>query len=61
MLQIITFTKVIVMYFYAMKMIKFGGTCISDHLFKKTMHFYALFAFLLQPSFQPAKISFIKV
>ena len=25
-----------VMYFYAMKMIKFGATCISDHLFKKT-------------------------
>ena len=34
--QIITFSKVMVMYFYAMKMIKFGATCISDHLFKKT-------------------------
>ena len=34
--QIITFSKVMLMYFYAMKVIKFGATCISYHLFKKT-------------------------
>ena len=56
--QIITFSKVLVMYFYAMKMITFGTTCIGDHLFKD--HFRALFAFLLQPSFQQAKFSFIE-
>ena len=51
--QIVTFSKVMVMYFYAMKINKFGATCISDHLFKNT-------TFVLQPSFQPAKISFIE-
>ena len=31
--QIITFSKAMVVYFYAMKMIMFGATCISDYLF----------------------------
>ena len=42
--QIITFCKAIVMYFYAMKMIKLGATCISDHLFKD--HFCTLIEFI---------------
>jgi len=55
--QIITFSKVMVIYFYAMKMNEFGATCISDHLFKKTTSVLYLH-FLLQPYFQPVKISF---
>ena len=56
--QIITFSKVMLMYFYAMKVIKFGATCISEHLFQRPL--CDLFEFLLQPSFRPAKISFIE-
>ena len=53
--QIITFSKVMLMYFYEMKVIKFGATCISDHLFEKTT--LCFICILLQPSFQPAKIT----
>ena len=36
MLQIIPFSKAMMMHFYAMTMVKFGETSISDHLFLKT-------------------------
>jgi len=52
MTQIITFSKVMVMYFYAMKIIKFGATCTSDLLFRK-ITFVLYLHFLLRPSFQP--------
>ena len=53
--QIITFSKVMVMYIYALKIIKLVQPVLVTTCLKRPL--CALFAFLLQPSFQPAKIS----
>ena len=55
--QIITFSKVMVMYFYAMKMIKFDATCICDHLFKKTT--FVLYLHLIAAIFPTSQNQFL--
>jgi len=57
--QVITFSKAIVMYLYIMKIVKFGATCISDHLLQRTTFVLATFAFVYSshPSNQPKIVS----
>ena len=44
--SIITFSKVMVMYFYALKMIKFGATCITDHTLHKQITMIVLLEYV---------------
>jgi len=48
--QIIPVSKVMVMYFYTMKMVKFGATCISGHLTTFVLHLHLFIASIFPTS-----------
>ena len=55
--QIITFSKVMVIYLYAMKIIQFGATFIRDHLFKKTTMRFICHQLCYNKYFSPSQSS----